>query len=95
MCYSFPTANGNVYFTYGMLIAQLSYFAKLCEDKEKEGTLRRKENSNHRFGAVRGSGCYMWEVKVQVKGVTFTELIAQAPCSSAVPTDGICKAAHM
>lgn len=64
MCYSFPTANGNVYFAYGMLIARLSYFAKLCEDKEKEGTLRRKENSNHRFGAVRGSGCCMWEVKV-------------------------------
>lgn len=33
----------------------------------------------------------MWEVKVQGKGVTFTELIAQAPCSSDVPTDGICR----
>lgn len=64
MCSSFSAANRNVYFTYGILIAELSCFAKLCEDKEMEGTFRRKANSNHRFGAVRGSGCYMWEVKV-------------------------------
>lgn len=33
----------------------------------------------------------MWEVKAWGKGMTFTELIAQAPCSSDVSADGIYK----
>lgn len=80
MCSSFPTANRNVYFTYGILIAELSCFPKLCEDKEKERMRRRKANSNHRFGAVRGE----WVSDVGGKGVGKRSDIYWTYCSGSL-----------
>lgn len=77
---------GTLIFTYRVLIVLQWYFVQQYEGEEEEA---KKGKIKASLWCCQSCGCCVWEVKAWGKGMTFVELIAQVPCSSAVCADGI------